>query len=213
MMSVQTTSQPGAVNSGRAAQQSARTACVNGGAPSNVVQLPSRELDSWEILRDFMDQQGWTPTQFATAMLRAATPQERKYLPPNSSQLSGSIRRWITGHHIPDAHMGDPNADGIARRILARMMGTTPDQVWPASKEMNGSAKKTTREEMTHRRQKAARQLTDQRDQARILRETIKRLQDVESDISRLEAEVKYLDAILSVPFPDDLPVYNSWSR
>ncbi len=64
-------------------------------------------------------------------MILAATPEERKRLPAQHA-LGGYWRRWLKGETIPDAHMSDPNVRGFYRPIIARMMGTSPENVWPA---------------------------------------------------------------------------------
>lgn len=72
--------------------------------------------------------------------------------------LGGYRRRWLKDETIPDAHRSDPNATGIYRPIIARMMDTTPDKIWSAR-----TPARTVAGELKDRRDRTAGQLTDQR--------------------------------------------------
>jgi hypothetical protein len=105
---------------------------ASGGPPGNVIPLArQRPVESWQLLKQWADQRGWGSFRCAGAMILAATPEERKRLPAQHT-LGGYWRRWLKGETIPGAHMSDPNVRGFYRPIIARMMGTTPRNVWPA---------------------------------------------------------------------------------
>ena len=133
-------------------------------------------------------------------MILAATPDERKRL-PGQHTLAGHWRRWLKGEHIPDAHMSDPNAAGFYRPIIARMMGTTPDKIWPARKSAHTTVG-TVQGELKDRRARTAGTLADQRKKLDDLRRQVQVIPQLENNISTLEAELRYLDAMLAVPAP-----------
>ena len=177
--------------------QSARQARVNGGVPGNVIHLPNRSRkQSWEILKEWADQRGWGSYRLAGAMMLAATPEERKRLPEQQTTLSGYWRRWLKGQAVPEAHMSDPNAEGLYRPLIARMMGTTPDKIWPP--RTPGA-----RAELERRYQRVSRNLHTARRELELLRQKIQRLPQMEDNVSELQAELAYLNAVLSVPAPD----------
>jgi hypothetical protein len=172
---------------------------------ARVIPLPGqRPKESWEFIREWADQRGWGSYKCAGAMILAATPQERKRL-PDQHALAGHWRRWLKGQHIPDAHMSDPNVNGFYRPIIARMMGTTPERIWPARRWAHVRARDMLGELRMHR-QRTAGKLDDLRRQLEELHERVRRMQELEDTISKLEAEVSYLDAMLAVQAPDVLP-------
>lgn len=115
-----------------AAYEQARQSRVNGGAPGNVIPLPGqRPREGWELLKEWADRHGWDAHMFAGAVIRAATSEERKRFPKRHA-LDGNFRRWLNGSAVPDAHRSDPNATGLYRPVIARVMGTTAEKVWPS---------------------------------------------------------------------------------
>ncbi len=186
-----------------AVQESARRDRVNGG-PGNVIRLPGqRPKESWEFMKEWADQRGWGSWKCAGAMIRAATPEERKRL-PDQHALTSQWGRWLKGQTIPDGHRGDPNADGFYRPIIARMMGTTPERIWPA-RRWSHTGVKGTEGELKFRRNKAAARLAEQQQELEDLQERVRHMQELTDSISKLEAEVRYLDAMLAVPAPDGM--------
>ena len=172
---------------------------------SNVIQLPGqRPKESWELMKDWADQRGWGSYKCAGAMILAATPQEKKSL-PDQHTLCGQWRRWLKGETIPDGHRGDPNADGFYRPIIARMMGATPDRIWPAAR-WSQTGVKGTQGELKFRRNKTAARLKDLRSELADLQERLRHIPELEHGISRLQAEMAYLDAMLAIPVPEDIP-------
>jgi hypothetical protein len=181
----------------------ARQDRVNGGAPSNVIPLPGqRPKEGWELLKEWADQHGWDGHQFAGALIRAATPEERKRFPKQRAALESNCRRWLNGSAVPDAHRGDPNATGFYRPIIARMMGTTPEKIWPGQRWGNAKAV-TASGELSFRRQKATARLAELRQEMQDLQDRLRRIHDLEDAISDTEAEVRYLDAMMAVPVPN----------
>jgi hypothetical protein len=132
-------------------------------------------------------------------MIRAATPEEKKQLPPQH-KLAGYWQRWLKGEHIPDGHRGDPNNDGFYRPIIARMMGTTPEKIWPYRRTADAEGAWG---ELMLRRDRAAGRLSRLRRDLDDLRRQVQRIPDVEVGICKLEAELTYLDAMLAVPVPE----------
>lgn len=111
--------------------------------------------------------------------------------------LGGYRRRWLKDETIPDAHRSDPNATGTYRPIVARMMDTTPDKIWPAR-----APARTVAGELEDRRDRTAGQLAGQRRKLDDLRRQVQFIGQLEDSITALEAELRYLDAILAVPAP-----------
>jgi hypothetical protein len=174
---------------------------VNGGAPSNVFQLPNqRPKESWELMKAWAVQRGFGCHRFAGALILAATPEERKKL-PDQRVLASSCGRWLNGSTVPDAHRADPNATGFYRPIIARMMGTTPEKIWPSHRWGNAVSVNASGE-LSFRRQKAASRLADLRNQLEDLEERLRHMQELKNAISAYTAEVEYLDALLAVPVP-----------
>jgi len=173
---------------------------VNGGPPRAVTQLPAqRPVESWQIMKQWADQRGWGSWRCAGAMIRAATPEERRHL-PSQQVLSGYWQRWLKGEHIPDAHRSDPNARGLNRRIIARMLGTTPDKLWPVRKKVPRTAAGDLKDE----RDRTAGHLAEQRRKLAELRRQVQLIPQVEDAIARLEDELRYLDAVLAIPAPGE---------
>ena len=127
-------------------------------------------------------------------MLLTATPAERSRL-PDQHVLGGYWRRWLKGETIPDAHRSDPNVRGSYRPIIARMMGTTPEKIWPARTPPG-----TVAGELKDRRDRTA----DQRRKLDDLRRQVQLIGQLEDSITALEAELRYLDVIVAVPVPGE---------
>jgi hypothetical protein len=171
----------------------------------NVILLPGqRPKESWEFMRDWADQRGWGAWRCAGAMMLACTPEERKRL-PSQQALASSWQRWLKGDTVPDAHRSDPNVTGFYRPIIARMMGSTPEDIWPAHRWGNAVSVNASGE-LGFRRQKAAARLAYQRKQLENLQEQLRHMQELKDSVSALEAEVSYLDALLAVPRPASVP-------
>jgi hypothetical protein len=171
-------------------------------SPAKVIPLPGqRPKEGWEFLTDWVDQRGWDAHKFAGALLRAATPEERKKFPKTRATLDGNCRRWLDGSVVPDAHRSDPNMTGFYRPIIARAMGTTPERIWP-SRRWGNAVSVNASGELSFRRQKAAAKLADQRKQLQDLQEQLRHMQELKNTISALEAELAYIDALLAVPHP-----------
>jgi hypothetical protein len=176
---------------------------VNGGPPGRVIPLARQQPEeSWQLMRQWADQHGWGSFRCAGAMILAATPAERKRLPEQQT-LAGHWRRWLKGEHIPDAHMSDPNARGFYRPIIARMMGTTPDKIWPARKSAHTTAD-AVQGELRNRRARTAGTLAEQYRKLDDLRRQVQLIPQLEDGIRTLEDELRYLDAMLAVPVPDE---------
>ena len=189
-----------------AAAHSARQARINGGIPGNVIQLPrQRPKESWELIREWADRRGWGSWRCAGAMILAATSEERKRFPADQHALVSQWLRWLKGESIPDAHRSDPNVNGFYRPIIARMMGTTPDKIWP-TRTTALKAADDANSDLKRRRDRAASRLVQHRQELEELRRQVQRIRDIEDSIPRLEAEPRYLDRLLAVPFPDEVP-------
>ncbi len=186
-----------------AAQEAARKARVNGGAPSNLVRLPVRRKEPWELLKEWADSQGMGSWRCAGAMIRAATPQEKKSLPDQHALCSQWVR-WLKGESTPDAHRGDPNVTGFYRPIIARMMGTTPEAIWPSRRSAQAGASGA-QAELMFRREKTAARLARTGRELDDLRKRLERMRELEDTITSLQAELSYLDAMLAVPAPDGM--------
>lgn len=169
---------------------------VNGGPTGTVIPLARQPAESWQAMKQWADRRGWGSFRCAGAMILAATPDERKRLPAQHV-LGGYWRRWLKGEAIPDAHRSDPNVTGVYRPIIARMMGTTPEKIWPARK-----APGMLYGELKDRRARTAGALASQRKKLADLRRQAQLIQQLEDSITALEAELRYLDAMLAVPVP-----------
>jgi hypothetical protein len=182
------------------AHESARQTRVNGG-PGNVIHLPGqRRLEGWEFMKAWAAQRGWGTWRLAGAMILTATPEEKKRL-PSQHVLTGYWGRWLSGKASPDAHRADPNATGLYRPIIARMMGTTPEQIWP-SQRWGNSVSMNASGDLVFKRLKLAGKLVEMRAQLADLQERLRHMQELKDAISAAEAEVTYLDALLAVPLP-----------
>lgn len=188
-----------------AGQDSSGTGHVSGGSPGTVIPLArQRPAESWQLLKQWADQRGWGSFRCAGAMILAATPEERERLPAQHT-LGGYWRRWLKGETIPDAHMSDPNVRGFYRPIIARMMGTIPENVWPARNPAHKTG--AVQGELKDRRDRAAGRLAGLRRKLDDLRRQVQLIGQLEESIGTLEAELRYLDAVLAVPVPGELPV------
>ena len=134
-------------------------------------------------MKDWADQRGWGAWRCAGAMMLAATPQERKRL-PSQQALASSWQRWLKGETVSDAHRSDPNATGFYRPIIARMMGSTPEDIWPAHRWGNAVSVNASGE-LGFRRQKAAARLADQRKQLEDLQEQLRHMQELQDNVER----------------------------
>jgi len=176
---------------------------ANDGPPGNVIPLArQRPAESWQLLKQWADQRGWGSFRCAGAMILAATPEERKRLPAQHT-LGGYWRRWLKGETIPDAHMSDPNVRGFYRPIIARMMGTTPENVWPTRNPAHKTG--AVQGELKDRRDRTAGKLAGMRRKLDDLRHQVQLIGQLEESIGTLEAELRYLDAVLAVPVPGEL--------
>ncbi len=153
-------------------------------------------------MKQWADQRGWGSWRCAGAMILAATPDERKRM-PDQARLSGYWRRWLKGECIPEAHMFDPNVRGLYRPIIARMLGTTPDTIWPPRKTASTTTD-TLLGELGNRRARTAGALADHRRKLDDLRRQVQLIGQLECSIAILEAELRYLDTMLAVPAPGE---------
>lgn len=186
----------------------------------NVIRMPrERQKESWEIISEWAEEHGWGSYRLAGAMMLAATPEERKRLPESQTVLSGYWRRWLKGETIPDGSRSEEN--WRFRPIIARMMRTTPDMIWQPRKPAPETI-------MSHRKGSFGRDdptggspvLGALKRRQAIVTNTLKEyqreleyLQTVQQVIGDLQAELKYLDAVLSVPVPEDLPLRQAQAR
>lgn len=178
-------------------QHSPGTGSVNGGPPGKVIPLAKQlPAESWQAMKQWADQRGWGSWRCARAMILAATPEERKRL-PEQRHLAGYWR--LKGEAIPDVHRSDPNATGVYLPIIARMMGATPDKIWPGRKAVSPVPG-----DLKDHRDRTAGALASQRRKLDDLRRQAQLIQQLEDSISTLEAELRYLDAILAVPASAD---------
>jgi hypothetical protein len=96
------------------------------------------------------------------------------------------------------------NVTGFYWPIIARVMGTAPEKIWPAASRRARPVRY--RASLKDRRDRTAgavaglrKKLDDLRRQAQVIRQ-------LEDSISTLEAELRDLDAMLAVPVPGELP-------
>jgi hypothetical protein len=94
MMPVQSTSRPTAGHSGTTNAQVFRFPL----APSS---------EPYKTLREWREAQGWGRWKTAQALIRSATPEERKSL-PEVHVLAGHWARWEKGRNEPDGHRNAP---------------------------------------------------------------------------------------------------------
>lgn len=175
-------------------QRPAGTARLNGGRPLKTVPVRAQQpLESWQFLKQWADRRGWGSWRCAGAMILAATPEERQRF-PDQRVLSGYWRRWLKGEHLPDAHMSDPNVRGFYRPIIARMTGSSPEEIWPARSSMAS--------ELKDQRDRTAGLLAGTRAKLDDLRRQVQLIPQLEDDIAELEAKLAYFNAILAVPVP-----------
>lgn len=131
-----------------------------------------------KTLRELRVERGWSLNAVVGAMRACATPEERKGLPDPDS-IKRSWRRWEAGTVVPDGNLG---TKPFYRPIIARMFGIDPDEMFPPVRAAAPS----------HILSNAVDLLTgleSRRDQVR-------------HEISRLQGELAYLDAVLAVPLP-----------
>src|SRR5436189_2192369 len=99
--------------------------------------------------------------------------------------------------------MSDPNVRGFYRPIIARMMGTNPQNVWPTRSLVRKTG--AVQGELKDRRDRTAGKLAGMRRKLDDLRRQVQLIGQLEESIGTLEAELSYLDAVLAVPVPGEL--------
>ena len=109
-------------------------------------------------------------------MVACATAEEKRSL-PSADALLRSWKRWESGKVEPDGGRAEP----FYRPIIARIFGTTPEKIFPSSREAPAP----------HTMGAA-----DLRDELSSRRDQVRQI------IRRLEGELAYLDAVLAVPVP-----------
>jgi transcriptional regulator with XRE-family HTH domain len=148
---------------------------VTSGSAAQIVPFPRTCAEPSKSLLELRQERGWSLNGVAKAMMAAATDTERKSLPDQDS-LKRSWRRWETGAVLPDGNRSEP----FFRPIIARMFGVTPDDLFPPVIQARTAPEGVgdLRAELQARRSK------------------------VQEEISRLEGELSYLNAVLAVPVP-----------
>jgi hypothetical protein len=130
-----------------------------------------------KTLRELRLECGWSLNGVVKAMMAVATEDEKKGLPDRESLRRNWIR-WESGACVPDGNRNEP----FFRLIIARMFGVRLDDLFPPlspwTAPMGGRG--TIRTELQARRNLA------------------------QEEISRLEAELAYLNTVLAIPVPAD---------
>lgn len=125
-------------------------------------------------LRELRIERGWSLNGVAKAMMAAATDDEKKSL-PDSEGLKRNWVRWEKGTVLPDGNRSEP----FFRPIIARMFDVTPDDLFPSlSPRTSPVGVDAMRSELQARHNQ------------------------IRKEISRLEAELAYLNAVLAIPVP-----------
>jgi hypothetical protein len=148
-------------------------AADSGKTDTNIVPFP-RAGEPCKGLRELRTERGWSLMGVAKAMTACATDQERKGL-PDLDVLKRNWARWEAGTVIPDGNRADP----FYRPIIARMFGTKPENIWPQLSP--GPDRFST---------------GNFRDAAESRRSYLVQV------IGTMQAELSYLDAVLSIPAP-----------
>ena len=143
-----------------------------GAADALIVPFP-RSGEPVKGLRELRTERGWSQAGAARAMVACATDQEKKGL-PGLDALVRSWKRWEAGEVEPDG-----TREPFYKPIIARMFGTTPEDIWPQ-----------------RRPQIKADNPARFREAAQLRRSHLVQV------IGTLQAELDYLDAVLSVPMP-----------
>jgi transcriptional regulator with XRE-family HTH domain len=162
MMFVQDTSRPPAVTSDNRDAQ--------------VVPFPRTSGESPKTLRALREERGWSQAGAVKALLACATDSERKSLPYEDSLLQ-NWKRWEAGTIIPDGNRATP----FYRPLIARVFGTTPEQIFPPARET---------------RRRSVPDASDLRIEMESRRDQVQR------ELSRLQDELAYLNAVLACPVP-----------
>ena len=183
MMPVQGTSRPVAGHSGKTDAQ--------------VVQFPrageQSPHDPCMIMRQWRESRGWGSWRVAGAMIVAATPEEKKRLPAQKD-LAANWRRWEQGQNEPDGHCSEP----FYKPIIARMMGMTPEMIWPPRRVSRRYVPKTPfvrrdlRSELEYRREMVKKSLGK-------FQEELEYLERIQQTVTQLQEELEHLDAMLAV--------------
>lgn len=145
----------------------------SGKTDTNVVPFP-RSGETCKGLRELRIGRGWSLYGAAKAMMACATDEEKKGL-PDLDALKRNWARWETGTVIPDGNRADP----FYRTIIARMFGTEPENIWPQLS--SGPDLFPT---------------GNFRDAAESRRSYLVQV------IGTMQAELSYLDVVLSIPVP-----------
>lgn len=142
---------------------------------AQVVPLPRSDREPVSRgLRELRTERGWSLNGVARAMTAAATDSEKKSL-PDPDTLKRNWSRWEAGTVVPDGNRTEP----FYRLIIARMFGVTPDDLFPPMESRTS--------------------ITGAGD---LRLEALTRREQVRQEISRLEDELGYLNAVLAIPVP-----------
>lgn len=159
-------------------QSTSRSLTVDSdGTDAQVVPFP-QSGEPFKGLRELRLEHGWSHTGAVRALMASATDQEKKGL-PGPETLMRNWKRWEAGGVEPDGGRAEP----FYKPIIARMFGTTPEKIFPPRAEGRSRmpwpiTSDNFREELESRRH--------------VVRQTI----------GKLQAELDYLDAVLSIPVP-----------
>lgn len=195
------------------AQEQVRQARLNGGASGTVIPMQRQHpKESWEILSEWAEKRGWGSYRLAGAMILAATQEEKKRL-PEQRVLSGYWRRWLKGETIPDGSRNREN--WVFRPIIARMMGIDPDMIWNPRKPRPETVMEHGGNAFGHNDPLGGspvhgalkRRLSIVSSTLEKYRKELEYLEKVQQIIGDLEAEMHYLNMVLAVPIPADLPL------
>lgn len=143
---------------------------------AQVVPFPRTSGESLKTLRALREEHGWSQEAAVRAMMACATDSERKGLPYEASLLR-QWKRWEAGTVLPDGNRAVP----FYQPLIARVFGITPEQIFPPVREPR------------------KRSVPDAND-LRLGMES--RRDQVHREISRLQDELAYLNAVLACPVP-----------
>lgn len=158
-------------------QSTSRSRTVDsGGTDAQVVQFP-QSGEPFKGLRELRIEHGWSQTGAVRALLACATDDEKRSLPAPQT-LMRSWKRWEAGDIEPDGGRARP----FYKPIIARMFGTTPEKIFPPRTADSRFPWPVTSNDFR--------------------KELESRRHVVYQTISKLQAELDYLDAVLSIPVP-----------
>ena len=145
----------------------------SGDTDAMVVPFP-RFGEPLKGLRALRAERGWSQAAAVRAMATCATDEEKKGL-PGPDTLLRNWKRWESGACVPDGN----RSEAFFRPIIARMFGVPQDNLFPPmSPRTPSTGVSTMRIELQARRGQ------------------------VRQEISKLQAELAYLDKVLAVPVP-----------